>query len=289
MRVGLNVPEPVTEPRIWVQDGHVLAMALRPGSIETGFRRSEMRRVDYDAGEIGLIPRHVKKWTRTDDLHYLSIAISDATLTAAVCDGTSGEVELRKDYNLVDARVGALIAAVNAERLAGFQSGPLFLDSVEQALAIVLVDGYAVRQRSVRTYRGGLGPARLRTIKELVHAKIEDELTLFEMAQSVELSSAHFLRLFRKSTGETPHQFVRRHRVERAKAMLRAADARVIDVAVACGFKTQQHFARVFRHVCGASPTEYRQEFLRYGATCAWETCSHATPSVAPATSAAKL
>jgi len=32
---------------------------------------------------------------------------------------------------------------------------------------------------------------------------------------------------------------------------------------VACGFKTQQHFARVFRELCGASPTEYRQEFLR--------------------------
>jgi transcriptional regulator GlxA family with amidase domain len=43
--------------------------------------------------------------------------------------------------------------------------------------------------------------------------------------------------------------------------MLRTAEPRVLDVAVACGFKTQQHFARVFRHVCGASPTEYRQEW----------------------------
>jgi AraC family transcriptional regulator len=33
-------------------------------------------------------------------------------------------------------------------------------------------------------------------------------------------------------------------------------------VAVACGFKTQQHFAQVFRDVCGISPTEYRQDFL---------------------------
>jgi AraC family transcriptional regulator len=36
-----------------------------------------------------------------------------------------------------------------------------------------------------------------------------------------------------------------------------------LHVAVACGFKSQQHFARVFRRVCGTSPTEYRQEFLR--------------------------
>ena len=40
--------------------------------------------------------------------------------------------------------------------------------------------------------------------------------------------------------------------------MLRSAEMRVLDVAIACGFKTQQHFARVFREICGASPTEYR-------------------------------
>ena len=171
-------------------------------------------------------------------------------------------MELRRVGKLVDARVGALAAAVNAERVAGFPSGQLFLDSVEQALAAALVNGFAVHRRSVRTHRGGLGSARLRKIKEFVDARIEDELTLCDMAQAVELSTAHFSRMFRKSTGESPHQFLLRQRLERAKMMLRSADERVIDVAVACGFKSQQHFAQAFRHVFGASPTEYRQEFL---------------------------
>jgi AraC family transcriptional regulator len=261
MRIELNVPESVAEPRIWVKHQAVLALALRRGSIEMGLRRSEMIRHTYDAGEMGLIPRHLEKWFRNEDLHSLCIAISDAALTAA-SDGTSGEVELRRTDNLVDARLGALVEAVNAERITGFPSGRLFLDSVEQALAVALVNGYAVRHRSVQTHRGGLGSARLRRIKEFVHAKMEDEFTLCEMAQSVELSTAHFSRMFRKSTGESPHHFVLRHRVERAKEMLRAAEARVLDVAVASGFKTQQHFARVFRRMCGVSPTEYRQEFL---------------------------
>src|SRR5256885_14934237 len=78
------------------------------------------------------------------------------------------------------------------------------------------------------------------------------------MAQSVVLSTAHFARMFRKSTGETPHRFVLRQRLARAKAMLRAPDARVLDVAAACGFKTQQHFAQGFRDIWGVSPTEYR-------------------------------
>jgi AraC family transcriptional regulator len=262
MRVELSVPESIKEPRKWVQHQPVLIMALRTGSVEIGLRRSEMMRLTFSAGEMCLVPRHCETWVRTDDLHYLylSVGISDAALAAA-CDGTRGDVELRRVESLVDARVGALAAAVNAERVAGFPSGRLFLDSVEQALAVAMANGNVLRHRFVQTYRGGLGSGRLRRINEFVYAKMEDDLTLCEMAQSVELSTAHFSRMFRKSTGQTPHQFLLRQRVERAKEMLRSADARVMDVAVACGFKTQQHFAQVFRHVCGASPTEYRQEF----------------------------
>jgi len=96
----------------------------------------------------------------------------------------------------------------------------------------------------------------------LVQAKMHDDLTLVDLAQSIGLSSAHFSEMFRKSTGESPHQFVLRLRVERAKHMLRAPEPRVLDVAIACGFKTQQHFARVFRQRCGASPMEYRRDFV---------------------------
>jgi AraC family transcriptional regulator len=174
----------------------------------------------------------------------------------------AGEIELRGTPKFVDARVGSLVAAVNAERIAGFPGGRLFLDSVEQALAVALISSRGVGDRSVRVYQGGLGAARLRRVTDLVHAEIEDELSLNKLAEAAGLSTAHFSQMFRKSTGESPHKFVLRHRVDRAKGMLRTADGRVLDVAVACGFKTQQHFARVFRRLCGASPTEYRQEFL---------------------------
>jgi phenylpyruvate tautomerase PptA (4-oxalocrotonate tautomerase family) len=122
---------------MWVKHQPVLAMALRTGSFELGLRRSEMIRLTYDAGEMSLVPRYFEKWFRTDDLHYLSVGISDAALTAAA-DGTSGEVELRRADNLSDPRLRALVEAVNAE-IAGFPSGMLFLDSVEQALAVALV------------------------------------------------------------------------------------------------------------------------------------------------------
>jgi len=259
MRVAVEIRGSIGEPYLRVHHENVLAMVLRPGSMTVGLRRSAMRPLAFAAGEIGLYTPHLERWIGSADIQHLTLGISDAALMTAC----RGGVELRPQCRLVDARVGALVAAVNAERIAGFSSGRLFLDSIEQALTVALVDSYAVRRRSMRTYRGSLGPARLRKIKDLVHAKMAGELTLHEMAQSAGLSTAHFSQMFRKTTGESPYQYVLRYRMERAKEMLRTVEAHVLDVAVACGFKTQQHFARMFRRMCGASPTEYRKEFLR--------------------------
>jgi AraC family transcriptional regulator len=251
-------------------------MMVGPGSIEWGSKRSALEKFHYTAGDLALCDRHVGEWVGLMNVSHLQLGISDAALMAS-SDGAYGEVELRATRKFADPRLSALVAAARAEMVAGFPSGRLFLDSVEQAMAVALVKGHAVRHRPVQMYRGGLGSARLRRIKELVHAKMEFDLSLDEMAQSVGLSTAHFARMFRNSTGETPHQFVLRQRIERAKAMLRAPEARVLDVAVACGFKTQQHFAQVFRGVWGVSPTEYRQDLVGPEATCASETCSEDT------------
>jgi AraC family transcriptional regulator len=158
--------------------------------------------------------------------------------------------------------VVALVDAVNAERIAGCPSERLVRDSVEQALAAAFVDGHAVRRLSVPAYEGP-APACLRRVVELVRAKIAGEVTLDELEESAGMSTAHFSQMFRKSTGKRPHHFVLYRRVEPAKDMSHTSEARVLDVAVACGFKTQRHFARAFRRVCGTSPTEYRQELLR--------------------------
>jgi AraC family transcriptional regulator len=251
-------------------------MMLRPGSIEWGDKRSALKTFTYAPCDLALCHRHEGEWVGLMNVQHLQLGISDAALLAS-SDGAYGEVELHYSRKFADKRLSAMVTAVHAEMAAGFPSGRLFLDSIEQAMAVTLVNGHAVRHRAVQLYKGGLGSARLRRIKELVRAKLEDDLSLDEMAESVGLSTAHFARMFRKSTGQTPHQFVLRQRVERAKAMLRAPDARVLDVAVACGFKTQQHFAQVFRDIWGISPTEFRQNLAGSEAPRSSETLSEDT------------
>ena len=134
--------------RYWLQ--------LRSGWIETGVQRSTMGRLTFEAGEMRLCPRNLSRWVGCGDMEHLIVTVSESALKAA-SEEPSGEVELRHELRLVDTRLAALATAVNAERIAGFPSGPLFLDSVEQAIAATLVDGYAVQQRPTRAHRGGLG------------------------------------------------------------------------------------------------------------------------------------
>ena len=185
MKVEHFPPDPDTEPRYWVRHDQAFAMMLRPGSIEWGPTRSSMEKFEYTAGDLALCDRHVGEWVGRMNVSHLQLGISDGALMAC-SDGAYGEVELRPSRKFADPRLSAMAAAVHAEMVAGFPSGRLFLDSVEQAMAVTLVNGHAVRHRPVQMYRGGLGSARLRRIKELVHSKMEDDLSLEDMAQSVD-------------------------------------------------------------------------------------------------------
>src|SRR5690349_18773768 len=197
-------------------------MTLRAGSMEIGLRRSALQRIAFDPGLMGLCPPQSEYWIGTCDMTHLTMTISDEALMAA-SDDAGSRIELRLERELVDPRLRALATAVEVERTAGFPSGGLFLDAIEQALARALVLGYAVRNYGVRVYRGGLSPARLRKIKELVQEKMEEDLSLEEMARTVGLSTAHFSQVFRNTTGQTPYQYLLWYNVRKWRVRLRSA------------------------------------------------------------------
>src|SRR6202165_4821496 len=187
MKVALFPPDSDTEPRHWVRHDQACAMMLGPVTMKWGSKRSALEKFAYAAGDLALCDRHQGEWVGLMNVPHLQLGIPDAALMAA-SDEPNGEVELRPHRKFADSRLGALATAVHAEMVAGFPSGRLFLDSIEQAMAVALVSGQAIRHRPVRISRGGLGPARLRRITDLIHARLEEELGLDELAQSVGLS-----------------------------------------------------------------------------------------------------
>jgi AraC family transcriptional regulator len=65
--------------------------------------------------------------------------------------------------------------------------------------------------------------------------------------------------MFRLSAGESPHRFLLRRRVERAKCLLREGRSPLGEVALACGFSSQSHLTARFRELTGVTPRRYRQ------------------------------
>ena len=133
------------------------------------------------------------------------------------------------------------------------------MDSIAQAIASTLVQLRGNLKRKLPDYHCGLTPTQLARVKHLVYGKIDQEVSLQQMAKAAGLSTNYFNQMFRKSTGQAAHQFVLAARVEHAKDLLKSPRLRILDVAISCGFQTSQHFARVFRSVCSVTPTEYRR------------------------------
>ena len=94
---------------------------------------------------------------------------------------------------------------------------------------------------------------RLGVALELMHGSHERPLTVEEIAREACLSPFHFHRLFTSFTGETPHRYLRRLRLERARAMLRSGAA-VTEAAQACGFESATSFSAAFRREFGVAP-----------------------------------
>jgi AraC family transcriptional regulator len=105
---------------------------------------------------------------------------------------------------------------------------------------------------------GGLPGTRLRRVTEYIDEHVTRALPVRELGAVVHMSRYHFSRLFKRSTGLSPHRFVVRRRVERACALLATGELPIAAVARTVGFRTATHFATVFRRVTGSPPTVYR-------------------------------
>jgi AraC family transcriptional regulator len=96
-------------------------------------------------------------------------------------------------------------------------------------------------------------------VAEYTRAHLADVITLDGLAGAVSLSPYHFARLFRATTGMTPHAFVTEHRLMVARDRLLRGGSSVAEVAFSVGFLNVSHFRRLFRRRYGLTPADLRQ------------------------------
>ena len=96
--------------------------------------------------------------------------------------------------------------------------------------------------------------------RALIAERHADQLSLTEIAQSVNMSAFYFCKTFKRATGMTFTEYLARVRVEKVKNLLLNPHKRVSEAAYEAGFQSLSQFNRVFRRIAGQSPSAYRDQ-----------------------------
>jgi AraC-like DNA-binding protein len=104
---------------------------------------------------------------------------------------------------------------------------------------------------------------RLCRARDLLAAEYQSQVLLNRAAREACLSPFHFHRLFRAAFGETPHDFLTRIRMDRARRLLAAGEMRVTDVCMEVGYSSLGSFSSKFQAMVGSAPSEYQRRFRR--------------------------
>ncbi|HVD48291.1 MAG TPA: helix-turn-helix transcriptional regulator [Candidatus Limnocylindria bacterium] len=99
---------------------------------------------------------------------------------------------------------------------------------------------------------------RLLRARDAMDRAYAEPLNVRVIAAVAHVSEAHFIRSFRATFGETPHQYLQRRRVERSMFLLRETDRSVTDICFDVGFMSLGTFSRTFREIVGETPSDYR-------------------------------
>jgi transcriptional regulator GlxA family with amidase domain len=142
----------------------------------------------------------------------------------------------------------------------GQPSTLLFVEHVFEALILHLAKTYGGLRLADRPMRGGLPAFQERRVKDMMMADLQSEPSLSELASSCGLSNRHFIRAFKASTGQPPHQWLLHRKIKRAQELLCDSNVSISDIAMICGFADQSHLTRMFKRVVGRSPALWRRE-----------------------------
>jgi AraC family transcriptional regulator len=112
----------------------------------------------------------------------------------------------------------------------------------------------------VQESRVAFSERQVQRINEYMQANLHDTLQIADIAACIGMSRTLFFERFIHTMKKTPNQYLQILRVTRAKELLADRKLSLTDIAFACGYADQSHFARFFKRFIGASPGKYRQE-----------------------------
>ena len=135
----------------------------------------------------------------------------------------------------------------------------LRLETLGYALAVAVASDHSAARAVPEPTAAQLSPTQLSRVVHHVEDNLGAPLAVADLAALAHVSPFHFARLFRASTGRSPHRYVVERRIARAEELLTRSQLTIAEVAASCGFADQSHLTRQLVRHLGRTPSALRR------------------------------
>ena len=250
-------------PTVYPEESHSTVQVCIPfeGARYNVTRQSEQGTKYYHrlmARDVLVVPigqQHVVDWTK--DAGILSIQLSESFITKAL---DVPKLDLSDSMILRDPLLRVLANEIRGELLAPDQSSPALLEAFTTIVAY-RIGKHALNGSSLKGKQreSALSSVQMGRIRAYIAEHMDKSITINNLADVVGLSMWHFLRRFTATEGVSPHVFLTRMRLQRARTLLAESELSIVEIALDVGM-SHSHFSRTFLSHFGHSPTEFRRE-----------------------------
>lgn len=238
-----------------------IAVPLKSASIQAAWQTAtgRQRRQCVKSGHVSIIPENQPReivWERKAEI--VAVYLAPELLAHVADESNIAEVEIVEQWTARDPLLQQLGLALRAEFLRGLP-GNLYIESVANVLAQHLLRHYSASEKPIHNLVDNLPQHKLRRAIEYIDDNLEHDVTLAQIAASVEMSPYRFARAFKQSTGLPPHQYMLERRIDRAKMLLSETQLPIAEISYRLGFSSQSHFTATFRRLVAMTPKAYRE------------------------------
>jgi AraC family transcriptional regulator len=223
-------------------------------------KRYQSQHDRQDKGLFELIPADVPLKVRSSQAGEATHCYLDPTFLAhAAYESANPErVELKPTLSMPDPLVYQIVLTLKTVLETDATNSCFYAESMATALAAHFLRNYSTRKYVLPEYEDGLCKYKLKQALEYMNVHLSENVSLAAISDELGISQYYFCRLFKQSTGMTPHAYLIQQRVERAKQLLKHKECTMLDIALACGFANPSHFAKHFHKHTGISPKQFR-------------------------------
>lgn len=259
---------PSQQPLVVPSDADYLTLEINTAlsaTISYQFGDRDGASLYWQPGDIWIYPNsEPSRWTWDNPHSTVVILLPYARLRQVIMDGRDASFHhpaLIPGISRHDRKLRNLLHLIAQEMDDERSNGPQYISSLADATLVHLSKNYVAESKDYFEGQYFLSSVQLESIKEFVSDRLDEPISVADLADTAGVRSSEFPRAFRATIGTTPYQYVMQERINWCAELLRTSDMSLAEISYATGFSSQSHFTRTFRKQKSVTPMTYRRIF----------------------------